>query len=1272
MRDAFGGYCNNQNATDSAFGSAVTRNPWKDGGCVPGAPGNVSITPNGYLWFTVSWEPPVDDGGSAIRGYKIQWKRGTQEYDSSRQETYTDLVFRDNRKFSIMQKRIWLSGYYQEHNIRVMAYNQNGDGAAAETSATPDDASGTDPEAPRLLRAQLWHDLGAIRLIYNEKLDGSSAPSRTAFTVYVNGEAAGRAGLGSSVWTDANRDHLVSFSFSLPGGIKPGDAVTVSYIPPPRNPIQDAAGNLAPAFSDVTVHNDQTSYSITSDPGSDKTYAFNNGAGEEDVIEATVTFGYDVFVSGVPELRLAIGGTGTTVWRRMRYHSGSGTSELVFRYSVREGDVDKGGILLSYTGAIATDHGLVRYASTKAEAPAWIGGKHHADHRVDGVRPTLVSADVVANGTDLDLRWDKGLDESSVPTASDPGFEVRDTSDNTARDISSISIDGRVATLTLSAAVSPTDHLEVSYEIPSSNPVKDAVGNYADDFSATAVSVTVTANSEPEFPTTEDGARSVDENTAAGQSIGTPVAATDGDSDPLTYSISGADAEFFEVVATSGQLRTKGALDHETQDSYTLTMSVHDGKDVHGNDDTTADDTISVTVTVNDVDDPPRITGPTYKEYQEGRTNDVATFSAADQDEPATLWDLTLTGDDSDDLSLSSSGVLTFNDVPDFENPTDADGDGRYEVTVNASEQGGTRTVSLDVTVWVWNRDEGASFPTAPSTWRVGREVTLELVDLDGIYKIVEWRWERSTNQSDWTVIPGAYSDTYTPTADDEDNYLRISVYYHDNHQWGKGFHYVTSQTVDAGPFYDAETASVSLAENTAEDTSIGQYEARHSDSGESLTYILTGGDLSYFDINSSTGELETSATPLDYEGLTDHEAEVEITARDSNSRTDSIMVTVTVTNECTSTGEPPCAPGSPSVSSASDTSLSVTWAAPGTPSGALITGYDLQYRESGSGGSWIPESVTGTDRTHTIENLIKDTTYEVQVRATNDGFEYGEWSPSGTGTPGRVVVRGGGGGGGGGGAPANRPPRIRGEDRPNYAENGTGPVVTYTVEDPDTGDKITWSLEGRDSRHMEISQDGALSFKEAPDYENPVDSRFDNTYEVTLRATDDGSPSQDDIHRVRVTVTNVNEAPVISGAEAVEYEENGEDGVGTYTAADPEGRDVASWGLAGDDAGLFSIGDAGELEFRDAPDYETPLDADEDNVYELTIQATDSSDNTGRLDVAVTVTDAEDDGMVGKYDMDGDKLIDKDEAVAAVADYFSDLITKEEVLEVVNQYFTG
>ncbi len=328
------------------------------------------------------------------------------------------------------------------------------------------------------------------------------------------------------------------------------------------------------------------------------------------------------------------------------------------------------------------------------------------------------------------------------------------------------------------------------------------------------------------------------------------------------------------------------------------------------------------------------------------------------------------------------------------------------------------------------------------------------------------------------------------------------------------------------------------------------------------------------------------------------------------------------------------------------------------------------------SGASYVIKLGGVTDTDGVVSLIVGSNAITVEVTAEDDSTTQ-TYTVTVTRAAGRVVTRrggggGSGGGGGGGGAPANRPPRIRGEDRPQYAENGTGPVVTYTVADPDRDDEITWSLEGRDSRHMELSQAGVLSFKEPPDYEKPVDSRFDNTYEITLRATDDGSPSQDDIHRVRVTITNVNEPPLISGPDVVEYEENGEDAVGTYTAADPEGVEVAAWERAGDDAGLFSISDTGELAFSDPPDYEAPLDADEDNVYSVTIQATDASDVTGTLAVAITVTDAYDGGIVGKYDMDGNGIIDRSEAVSAVSDYFADLITKAEAVEVITLYFIG
>ena len=81
-------------------------------------------------------------------------------------------------------------------------------------------------------------------------------------------------------------------------------------------------------------------------------------------------------------------------------------------------------------------------------------------------------------------------------------------------------------------------------------------------------------------------------------SIGTPVAASDPEDDGLTYALRGPDAAAFSVVASSGQLRTSGALDFETQPSYSFTIEVHDGLDGSGNPSTMVDDSQAVTVTL--------------------------------------------------------------------------------------------------------------------------------------------------------------------------------------------------------------------------------------------------------------------------------------------------------------------------------------------------------------------------------------------------------------------------------------------------------------------------------------------------------------------------------------------------------------------------------------------------------------------------------------------------------------------------------------------------
>ena len=103
-------------------------------------------------------------------------------------------------------------------------------------------------------------------------------------------------------------------------------------------------------------------------------------------------------------------------------------------------------------------------------------------------------------------------------------------------------------------------------------------------------------------PTAE---RSVPENTGPGEDIGSPVEASDQNSDDdLTYKLGGDDAASFDIESSTGQLKTKADLDHETKDTYTVTVTATDPS--------TEEATITVTITVTNVDEPPTLSGTRF------------------------------------------------------------------------------------------------------------------------------------------------------------------------------------------------------------------------------------------------------------------------------------------------------------------------------------------------------------------------------------------------------------------------------------------------------------------------------------------------------------------------------------------------------------------------------------------------------------------------------------------------------------------------------------
>ena len=121
---------------------------------------------------------------------------------------------------------------------------------------------------------------------------------------------------------------------------------------------------------------------------------------------------------------------------------------------------------------------------------------------------------------------------------------------------------------------------------------------------ATGTTEAATENTPPSFLQSDPFPLTVAENTRQGMSIGGAVAATDVENDPLIYTLGGVDASSFDVVEASGQLRTKAVLDYETKSSYAVILLVRDGKDSLGAPDTVTDDTINVTVSVTNVDEP--------------------------------------------------------------------------------------------------------------------------------------------------------------------------------------------------------------------------------------------------------------------------------------------------------------------------------------------------------------------------------------------------------------------------------------------------------------------------------------------------------------------------------------------------------------------------------------------------------------------------------------------------------------------------------------------
>ena len=145
-----------------------------------------------------------------------------------------------------------------------------------------------------------------------------------------------------------------------------------------------------------------------------------------------------------------------------------------------------------------------------------------------------------------------------------------------------------------------------------------------------------------------------------------------------------------------------------------------------------------------------------------------------------------------------------------------------------------------------------------------------------------------------------------------------------------------------------------------------------------------------------------------------------------------------------------------------------------------------------------------------------------------------------------------------------------------------TATDVSMAVDGMETPEILTYTLGGADAASFSIARaTGQLSTKADLDYETK------RSYTVMVTATDPGGISV--TAAVTIEVTDVDEAPELSGEAPGKYAENGRTPVATFTASDPE-RATIIWSLSGADAGDFTI-DGGVLRFTSSPDFEAQAD---------------------------------------------------------------------------------
>ena len=370
-------------------------------------------------------------------------------------------------------------------------------------------------------------------------------------------------------------------------------------------------------------------------------------------------------------------------------------------------------------------------------------------------------------------------------------------------------------------------------------------GKMVSAVTANAVEPRTVSNAAPSFADQDDKDdtdgiqvnRKVDENTAVGVNIGSPVSASDADNDVLVYELVDTDdleddddKARFTIVRASGQIKVGkklGADGDQPEDEATNLTEADDGADaatnavgnneyvvrVKATDPSGATRTVNVVIEVNDINEAPAfaLAGnvPTVLNVVEngvqlrvgatgGDNLDNAAYNADDQDADTNTDEdnatLTRSGADAKYFTITNGGELAFvtgdeAHTPNFEKKSS------YSITIVATsgEDDRLRRTRLDVTVHVIDAEDSGTVSLTAREPQVGRTVVATVSDPDGGVTLNRWAWATqdatgtpptcpAAGTGTWEpVAPDVTSGAYTPKSGDADKCLQATATYTDN-----------------------------------------------------------------------------------------------------------------------------------------------------------------------------------------------------------------------------------------------------------------------------------------------------------------------------------------------------------------------------------------------------------------------------------------------------------------------------------------------------------